>query len=352
MTERAFRLLAALFCAVCAALLPVAATAQDTGSVSTEVNKANALIRATKYAEAKTALQAYLAAHPGDKNAQALLGTADAYLGDAQGAVVAFDLAGTIPDPLKIVASKAYADAAVDALKAKDSDRGIALSSKALALQRNVNGLFLRGTAYANVQKYPQAIADLEEAKTKAAAGGADAASVNAIDASLATSYIFGGQTAKGLALAQALKKRDPSGTRVDDTLAAYYNQQAMTAVQAGNYAAAVAQLESAAKAVPSRAAILYVAAANVLAKGDKPDWKAVKAEVDKALEADANDPRANLVAGIAVANQLDAKVGVPDIKPAMAYLQKAKAHAGADVALNAEIDSAIAGLTKMGTPK
>jgi Gram-negative bacterial TonB protein C-terminal/Tetratricopeptide repeat len=328
------------------------AVMSDTGSDSNEVNQANTLIRATKYAEAKTALQAYLAAHPGDKNAQALLGTADAYLGDAQGAVAAFDLAGTIPDPLKVVAGKAYADAAVDALKAKDNDRAVALSGQALALNRTVNALFIQGTAYANAQKYPQAVADLEEAKTRATAGAADAATLNAIDASLATSYIFGGQTAKGLALAQALKKRDPSSTRVDDTLAAYYSQRAVAAMQAGNAAEAVAQLESAAKAVPSRAVVLYVQAANVLAQGVKPDWKIVKAEADKALALDANDARANYVAGIALANQLDTKAGTPDIKPAMAYLQKAKAYAGTDVPFNIEIDNAIASLTKMGTPK
>jgi hypothetical protein len=35
-----------------------------------------------------------------------------------------------------------------------------------------------------------------------------------------------------------------------------------------------------------------------------------------------------------------------------MAYLQKAKAHAGADAALNAEIDKNIAALTKLSAPK
>ena len=307
----------------------------DTGTSSNQLVAANALIRANKFADAKTQLQAYLSSHPGDKNAEALLGVADAYLNDAQGAAAAFDAAGTIPEQFKIVAAKAYADAAVDALKAKNNDQAIALADKALALQQNVNTLYIQGTAYANAQKYPQAIADLEKAKAQATAGHADAGTMNAIDGSLATSYIFGGQTDKGVALAKELKQRDPSNTRVDDTLAAYYNQRAVAAVQAGKKDEAVTELESAARAVPSRAAVMYVQAANVLSQGTTVDWKRVKAEADKALAIDGNDARANYVAGIALANGGDSKGAVP-------YLQKAKANAGPDSSLNADIDAAL----------
>jgi tetratricopeptide (TPR) repeat protein len=324
----------------------------DTGTDSSTLIQANALIRASKYADAKTELDSYLSAHAGDKNAEALLGVADYYLKDAAGAAAAFDAAGTVPDRFKVVAAQAYSDSAVDALKAKNNDQAITFANKALALQQNVNTLFIRGTAYANAQKYPQAITDLEKAKAQASSGNADAATINAIDASLATSYIFGGQVDKGLALAKALKARDPSNTRVDDALAGYYAQQASDAVKAGRKAEAVADLENAAKAVPSRAVVLYVQAANVLAQGDKPDWKAVKAETDKALALAPNDPRANLVAGIATASMVDPKTPKPDYGPAMAYLQKAKANVGSDAALSAEIDKNIAAVTKLTTPK
>jgi tetratricopeptide (TPR) repeat protein len=315
------------------------AVTSDTGSSVNDVNQANAQIRAGNYAAAKTNLQAYLTGHPGDKNAEALLGVADSYLKDSAGAVAAFDAAGTIPDNYKAVAAKAYADAAVEALQAKNNDQAIALSDKAMALQQNVNTLYIRGTAYANAQKYAQAIADLEKAKAQAVAGHADSGTLDAIDAGLATSYIFGGQSDKGIALAKALKQRSPNNTRVDDTLAAYYNQQAVAAMQAGRTSEAVSDLESAAKAVPSRAVVLYVQAANVLSQGAKPDWKAVKAEADKALAIDPNDARANYVAGIAVANGGDGKAAIP-------LLQKAKQNAGSDTALNAEIDAALKKLT------
>ena len=286
MTDRAYRLVAALAAATWLALLPLAAMAQTPSpSASANVSGADAL------------------------------------------------------------AAKQFADEAVDALKLKEYDRAIALAGKSLALVSSVNALFIRGTAYANAQKYPQATADLEKAKAQATAGNADTATLNAIDASLATSYIFGGQVTKGLALAKALKRRDPSSTRVDDTLAAYYNQQAVAAFQAGRRDEAVADLENAAILIPSHAVVLYVQAANVLSQGDRPDWKVVKAEADKALAIDAADARANYVAGIALANQLPK--GSTDIQPAMAYLQKAKLTAGTDASLNREIDTAIATLAK-----
>jgi tetratricopeptide (TPR) repeat protein len=314
-----------------------AVTPSDTGSTSNQVVQANALIRANKFAEARTELQSYLATHPGDKDANALLGVANFYLrpSDTPAAVAAFDAAGAIPDRFKAVAANAYSDAAIAALKEKKNDQAIAFADKALALQQNVNTLYIRGTANANAQRYPQAIADLEKAKAQATAGQADSGTLNAIDASLATSYVFGGQADKGIALAKALKQRDPSNTRVDDTLAAYYNQQAVTAMQAGKNDEAVASLENAAKIVPSRAVVLYVQAANVLSQGTTVDWKRVKAEADKALAIDANDARANYVAGIALANGGDGKGAVP-------FLQKAKANAGTDASLSADIDAAL----------
>lgn len=306
----------------------------DTGTKG-GLAQANALIRAGKYQDAKTQLQGYLTGHPGEREAEALLGVADSFLNDSAGATAAFDAAGSIPDRFKVVAAKAYADAAVDALKAKNNDQAIALSNKALALQANVNTLFIQGTAYANAQKYPEAIADFEKAKAQATAGKADTATLNAIDSGLVTAYLFGGQTDKGLALAKDVKRRDPSNTRVDDSLAAYYNQQATTLLQAGKKDQAVANLESAAQALPSRAVVMYAQAANVLASGTSPDWKKVKAEADKALAIDPNDARANFIAGVALGNSGD-KTG------AISLIQKAKANAGSDAKLAADADTAL----------
>ncbi len=81
--------------------------------------------------------------------------------------------------------------------------------------------------------------------------------------------------------------------------------------------------------------------AANVLSSGKTPDWKKVKAEADKALAIDPNEPRANFVAGVAVANSAGDKA------VAIALLQKAKANAGPDTKLASDADAALAQLQK-----
>ena len=300
---------------------------------------ADALIKLSKFAQAKDLMTAYLSAHPADSAALNLLGVADEYLNNSQGAVAAFDQASKIQDRFKPVAAKAYADAAVEALKAKDSPLAVKLGNKALAIRADVgtvNTLFIVGTAYANSQQFPAAIATLEKAKAKATAGHANAATRNAIDASLATAYIFGGRPTRGMAIAAALKRRDPGNTRVDDTLAAYYNQQAVREMKAGHPDLAVATLEAAARTVHSRAIVLYEQAANVMSQGNAPDWLAVKREADKALAIDGNDARGNLIAGIALANGGNKSTAIK-------YLLRAKANApDSDAALQAEIASAL----------
>jgi len=322
--------------------LPVTAPAQtqSLAKAPAEITHANDLIRREKYAEAKTVLEGYLKTHAGDRTAAVLLGVADAYAEDPAGAAKAFDGAGPIPERYKVIAAKAYSDAAVNALKEKNYDDAIALSSKALAIAPNVNVLYIQGTAYTNAQRYSQAIPVLEKAKSLATAGFASAPTINAIDATLMTAYVFGGDIDKGLALGAALKKRDPGNARVDDTLAAYYSQQASAAVAAGKKEDAVTVLENAAKNIPSRATTMYVQAANILATGSDVDWKRVKAEADKALAIDPNNARANFTAGIALANARDPA-------NAIVLLQKAKANAGADTALTSDIDAA---LRKLGT--
>jgi len=319
------------------AATPSATPKPDARSVA--LARATALLRAGKYDAVRTAMSAFLAKHPGDLSAELLLAVACAFLGDNDTAVAAFDLAGSIPARYAGLAAKTYADAAVAALKAKDNTKAVALATKSLALQKTVNSLFIRGTAHANAQHYAEAIADLEAAKAKATEGRADAATLNAIDSSLATSYIFGGQPDKGLALAQTLKGRDPGNTRIDDALAAYYNQQAVVMMKAGDRDGAVTMLEKAAATVPSRAVALYVQAANVLSQGTPIDWLRVKAEADKALALDPNDARANYVAAIALANSGNRVAAIP-------LLQKAKANSGSDPALSADIDTALSKLS------
>lgn len=315
----------------------------DTGSTSSAVTTANTLIRSGNYAQAKSQLNTYLASHPTDGNAQALLGVADSFTNDAAGAAAAFDKAGTVPANFKTVAVKAYSDAAADALKNKQADQAAAYAQKSIALQPTANAYYVEGIAYANAQQYDKSQSALEQAKTLAQSGHADAATLNAIDTQLVSAYLLGGQEQKGLTLAQDLKRRDPSAN-VDVAVAAYYNQQAQAAAKSGNTAAAVAAYENGAKTSPANASVLYTNAAQMLAQNakSKDDWTKVKAETDKALAANPNSAPANYLAGIALGNS-------GDLAGAKAALQKAKANVGSDAQLSAQIDAQLANLAKLG---
>lgn len=232
--------------------------------------------------------------------------------------------------------AKALADAAVDALKAKDNEKARDLAAQAIALQPSVNAIFLHGVACGNLEDWPCAIADLEKGKSMAAAGGADAQTLDAIDRNMARAYLFGGRSQEGLDLAAQLKSRDPSSAaEMDGVVAAYFKNQAVAKMKGGDADGAEALLERGAKLAPTSAAKLYVQAANLLAQKAPPDWNAVEAEARKALAADPGDAQANYVVGIARGNSGD-KAG------AIAFLQKAQANAGADAELKGDADAAL----------
>ncbi|MBC5809398.1 MAG: hypothetical protein GIW95_00855 [Candidatus Eremiobacteraeota bacterium] len=315
----------------------VVAAAQPSPA-QTAATRADALIRAKKYDAAKTFLESYLKVHPADAEAHAMLGVTMAYLGDPIASANAFDGAGArLPDAFKGFAAKAYADAAVAAFKAKDANKSVAFASKGIRLERLPDAFFIRATAYVELGDYPHAIADFEQAKAQATAAG-DKAALLLLDTALVRAYAFGGQFDKSAALAADVKKRDAANTRVDDILAEYFNARATDALAAGKRDDAVALYESGAVALPSRAVILYVAAASALSNALFPDWKRVKAEADKALAIDPLSPRANYIAAVALESQGD-RLG------ALALVRKAKNNLTAGDAFEATVDGLIAKL-------
>ena len=280
---------------------------EEGGASSSGLSQADALLHAGKYPEAKTALSAYLVSHPNDSQGEALLGVTDEYMGDAAGAATAFDAAGPSGTAkFQSVAVKAYNDAAAGAIKAQNYAAAVGYANKANALTPSVNGLYLQGTAEASNQQYAQAVTDLQKARSMSK----DATTNNVIDSTLVTAYLLNGQSQQGLALADQVKQRDPSMTgRVNDSIAAYYLQQA--------------------------------SAESKTAKSND-DWKKVKATADQALAVAPNNPQALYVQGIALANS----GSLADAKTA---LLKAKANAGSDAALSAQIDTQLAALAKLG---
>jgi tetratricopeptide (TPR) repeat protein len=306
------------------------------------LQKVTALERSGDYAGAKAQLATYLQNKPDDKEANLLLGVAQAFTDDFAAAAAAFDKAGTIPPKYQTLAQKTYASAAVAALKANDDDSAIAYSSKTIELAPSAQPYNIRGSAEYAQKKYDAAIADLEKARDLATAEKADNHQLAIIETNLTAAYMGAGQSDKGLATAKDVARLDPSITQTGDLIAQYYNDKATTLVKAGDRKGAADQLDAGAAAAPKFAVALYGNAAMILASDTKPDWKVVKAEADKALAIDPNDARSNYVAGVALAND-------KDTKDALTYLNKAQASAkaGTDADLSKQIDAA---LKQLGT--
>jgi tetratricopeptide (TPR) repeat protein len=308
----------------------------DTGSKSSDVLAANALVRAGKYAEAKQMLQSYLGGHPGDERAEALLGVAESFLKEPVDAANAFGAAGTVPDNFKNVEIQAFNEAAEASLQAKNYDAAIGYATKSDSLLHSVNATYTRGVAETNAQQYPKGIADLEAARDLAA-GKADAATQNSILSSLTAAYFLGGDGEKGLASLAMLRKRDAAEAgKLDPIVGNYYGNKA-NAESKTNPTDAIAMYEAGAQAVPSQAGPMLGQASVLLANSAKTpdDWKRVHAEASKALAVDPNNPTTNYIDGVALASTGD-KAG------ATAALQKAKANVGSNAQLSAQIDKAL----------
>lgn len=301
------------------------------------LQKVAALERSGNYAGAKSQLATYLQTSPNDKQANLLLGVADAFTDDFSAAAAAFDKAGTIPAKYKTLAAKTYSNAAVAALKASNFDAAIAYAGKAIALIPSGEPYNIRGNAEYAQKKYDAAVADLEKARDLAIVEKADNHQLAIIETNLTAAYMGAGQSDKGLAQAKEVTRLDPSVTQTGDLIAQYYNDKATALVKAGDRKGAADQLDAGAAAVPKYAVQLYGNAATILASDTKPDWKVVKAEADKALAIDPNDARSNYVAGVALAND-------KDTKDALVYLNKAQASAktGTDADLSKQIDAAL----------
>jgi Tfp pilus assembly protein PilF len=297
------------------------------------------------YAAAKAQLATYLQSKPDDKEANLLLGVADAFTDDFAAAAAAFDKAGTIPPKYRTLAGKTYANAAVAALKANDNDGAIAYAGKAIDLTPSAEPYNIRGSAEYAQKKYDVAESDLEKARDRATTEKADNHQLAVIETNLTAAYMGAGQSDKGLATAKEVARLDPSITQTGDLIAQYYNDKATTLVKSGDRKGAADQLDAGAAAVPKYAVQLYGNAATILASDAKPDWKVVKAEADKALAIDPNDARSNYVAGVALAND-------KNTKDALTYLNKAQASAktGNDADLSKQIDAALKQLGGAGS--
>ena len=170
-------------------------------------------LRAGNYSGAQAGLKAYLAQHPDDAKAQTDLGVADTFLNDYEGAVAAFDKAGTIADTYKAAAGKAYAEYAAAELKAKENDKAVASAKRAVEIQP---GFFTYNTlGFAELQSGDSAaaISDLEKARGLGQSQNLSAHSRVQVDDNLLTAYVASGKTDQAKTIVAEIAQLDPQDT-------------------------------------------------------------------------------------------------------------------------------------------
>ncbi len=285
------------------------------------LDRADADLRAGKYSDAKAAASSYLASHPDDARATALLGASNYFLNDYSGAAGAFNKLSAVPPQYKTVAANAYAKAAETALAAKDGSVAVADATKAYQLAPGAPTLNLLGTAQVVAGQDAEAVHSLEQARTLASGDPKmDSKQRATIDSNLVAAYVSTGQLDKAGPLVEEIKQLDPSNTTAAFR---YYWAKADASSKAGDYGTAAAMYDKAGAVGGPYASQMYTNEAVALSQGAKPDWKAAKAAADKALAAKPDDAQANLVAGVALANDGKKAEAIP-------YLQKADASAKA----------------------
>jgi tetratricopeptide (TPR) repeat protein len=311
-----------------------ASTSDDTS----ELGQIERMIRAGNFSGAKTKVDAYLQAHPGDAKAQVDLGLADAFLNDFEGAAAAFDKGGTIPQNYRTVAGKSYAEAAVTSSRAKDAKTAVAYARKAVALTPGFGTYNALGFTEYGAADYAAAAGDLEKARALAVSEKISDKTRALLDLNLASAYLNSGNLAAATKVTAEGKQLDPTiGKQFDTIMVNYYGVQAKDLYAAKKFGEAATMFEQAAVAIPSQAAFLYAQAAKASLFGDKPDNIKAKADADKALALDPGNALAYYAAGVSMANQNKSK-------DALDYLKKADdaAKKDGDTDLATQVEAAI----------
>jgi tetratricopeptide (TPR) repeat protein len=279
-----------------------------------------ATIHAGNYDQAKTQLQAYLGAHPGDPQAEVLLGVADSFGGDPAGASAAFDKAGTVPDQYKALALQSYEKYSTSALNDQKYNDAITAAGHAIEINpQDVSAYYTRGVANTDLLNYAAGITDLQKTLALAGAAKTDQKTMLAIEFNLAVAQLNAGQYGEAATTARDIYRDDVDLTaKLDKFAFVAVTNAAIPLANAGNIPASVSRLESGATAFPHEAGALTGEAAYIMASDKKPDWDKIKAEADKALALDPTDGRANFVLGIQAAQKSDGKT-------ALDYMNKAK---------------------------
>ena len=284
------------------------ADSADTGGTtaaggSSQDRSIAAMLRTGNYSGAKAAAASLLATKPNDALAQTYLGLANLFLNDDVSAAAAFDKAATIPKPYQSMAAQAYSLAAVQLQKSNPA-QALIYAHKAMSFKADGNAYFALGVAQLGNNDAANAILNLKKARDLATGAKVTVKEKVAIDSELLQAYLLNKDNANAQATANEIKTLDPSSNAPGRAMAQADFDTAQAAMTAGKYEDAVTAFEAGAAADPEAAVTGYANAALAIGKTEKPDYKRMKAEADKALAIKADDPVANYAAGVALVNQ------------------------------------------------
>jgi tetratricopeptide (TPR) repeat protein len=299
---------------------------------SSDVDRLEAMFRPGNSAGTKSTARAYLAAHPADSRAPAVLGAADAFTGDNAGAAAAFDKVEPVPPVYLNLAAQAYQANAASLSDAKQYEAAIASAHRSIVLVPTVGGYNALGIAELGKGDATSAVRDLEQATALAVAGAKVPAATRAtILGNLAAAYAAAGAFDKAketVAQAQQVDPHSLAGDGVANVLAERASQEGETK----NYAAAAADYTLAAEFSPANASALYTNASFAyLRMVPKPESEKARAAASKALAADPKNASAAFALGVGFANDGKKDDATKALNAALAQAQAANQAALAD---------------------
>jgi tetratricopeptide (TPR) repeat protein len=264
-----------------------------------------ALIRAGRYAQAKSKAQMDLLSSPGDDSLREMLGVAAYDSGDFATAAAAFDKVATIGGQFHAPAAQSFAAAAVKGAT-DNPEQSLAYAQKAVALVPDTNSHFALGVAQLANNDAAAALASLKAAHDTAMADSKIplASKVN-IDAELLQAYLANNDEQDAQTIAAAIKQLDPTSTAGARAMGASLLKSGQAAAVAKDTPTALHDYDQAAAVGdPAIAVTANVLAAFAVAQSAKPDYKRMQSYADKAIALQPDNPQANFAEGIALAGQ------------------------------------------------
>lgn len=294
------------------------------------------MLRAGRYAAAKSAAEAAVARNPGDVQALEQLGAADYYLHDEAGAADAFARAGTFSALYRPVAASAFTNAAV-ALASTDPAKSLEYARRGVALEDDTNARFALGVAQLANKQYAQALTTLQAVRAAAFASSKTTVTVKyAIDERIQAAYVGMGNVQGAQQVGNEMARLEPNNASAQENLGAELIQQGDAAATAKNYDQAMSLYQRAAAAGDSRIQVLaYDRMARTVASepnaSSADNVTLLKADADKALALNPNDAAANFFEGLALYYQYQTSHNASTKQQALTYLTKADGEAKQD---------------------